>query len=324
MLASFLLSLAFAATAQSSPDKDGLRVNPLAPSLREVSEQEQAQFEKIVDRLIQFDIGKLSAGAGKKAKDDFDRLPPEAIFALIDGFNRAAEMEASCPAVVIGKKIQKVLNASSDLELLAYAKETLGAGVKAKRHQGMLKDIQFSILLRKGEIQRRNLASGKTAPGSGVKLISSMTFAELSKAAGQRGANFKDALIEIEKRQTPKAYDILLAAAADEDKEVKALGQRLLEKRIGRETPAQLKTLLKHDKTDMRVQAIQEIRQRKLRWGEELIGRLQDAEETVRQAARQALVALSKGQDFGPERDVSFGDRETAVRRWREWWGKQK
>ena len=43
--------------------------------------------------------GKLPGAAGKKAQEEFNRLPAEAIFVLIDGFNRAANIEASCPAV---------------------------------------------------------------------------------------------------------------------------------------------------------------------------------------------------------------------------------
>ena len=57
--------------------------------------------------------------------------------------------EVDGPAVIIGKKIAKILNASDDLPLLAFAKDNLGAGVTAKRHLGMLKDLQFSILLRR-------------------------------------------------------------------------------------------------------------------------------------------------------------------------------
>ena len=113
--------------------------------------------------------------------EDFNRLPAEAIFVLIDGFNRTANMEASCPTVVIGKKIIKILNASDDLELLAFAKENLGAGVTAKRHLGMLKDVQFSILLRKGTLQRRQAIAG--AAGTRSESTGSLSVGELVKAA---------------------------------------------------------------------------------------------------------------------------------------------
>ena len=75
-------------------------VNPLAPSLRQPTKKEIERYEDIVERFIQFDTGKLPGAAGKKAFEEFKALPPEAIFVLIDGFNRAANMEASCPAVI--------------------------------------------------------------------------------------------------------------------------------------------------------------------------------------------------------------------------------
>src|SRR5262249_55498785 len=156
--AKILLPLALALPAQT--DKEKRPPNPLAPSLPQITEEENARFEAIINRFIEFDTGKLTGAAGKEALADFNALPPQAIFALAEGRNPAANSEASCPAVVIGKKIQRILNVSNDLDLLAYAKETLGVGVTAHRHQGMLKDVQFSILLRRGAVQRQNLAAG--------------------------------------------------------------------------------------------------------------------------------------------------------------------
>src|SRR5215213_914005 len=78
--------------------------NPLAPSLPQTTREEEAKFEKVIDRFILYDTGKLTGAEGKKALEDFHRLGPEAFFALVDGFNRAAGMEASCPSVIIGKR----------------------------------------------------------------------------------------------------------------------------------------------------------------------------------------------------------------------------
>src|SRR5947208_12286224 len=159
-MAASILSLALAVSLGQVSGAESRPPNPLAPSLPQLTPKEEAKYEAILERFIQFDIGKLPGPAGKKAVADFNQLPPEAIFVLIESFNRAANMEASCPAVVIGKKIIKILNASEDLELLAFAKENLGAGVTAKRHLGMLKDVQFSILLHKGAVQRKLAAAG--------------------------------------------------------------------------------------------------------------------------------------------------------------------
>ena len=311
--------------AQTSSAPDQRPPNPLAPSLRQITEAEQARFEAIIDRFVKYDTGKLTGAEGKKALADFNALPQEAIFALIEGFNRAANMEDSCPAVIIGKKIQRILNASDDLDLLAYAKETIGSEVTGKRHLGMMKDLQFSILLRRGAIQRKNLASGggnKTT--SGNKTFPSMSLAELSKAAEkEKGPRLKEVLIEIEKRQSPKVFDTLVQAARSDDKDIQGLGQLLLAKKVEKQSNAQLKDLLKHELTEVRLETVKSIASRKLPWGKELIDRLQDQEEEVRQAARKGLVGLSEGQDFGPMPNLSFGERETAVAQWRAWWAKQ-
>jgi hypothetical protein len=50
---------------------------------------------------------------------------------------------------------------------------------------------------------------------------------------------------------------------------------------------------------------------------------LTDREAEVRQAAHQALVQLSKGQDFGPSAGASETERSAAIQQWRVWWSKQ-
>lgn len=156
LAAVLLLSLGQSTTDARPP-------HPLAPSLPQLTKEETARYEKVVERFILYDIGKLPGAAGKKALEDFNNLPPEAIFVLVDGFNRAAAMEASCPAVIIGKKISSIANRSEDLQLLAFLKENLGAGVTAKRHQGLLKDIQFGLLLRRATVQKKLALAGNQA-----------------------------------------------------------------------------------------------------------------------------------------------------------------
>lgn len=309
---------------QPSPSDQRL-ANPLAPSLPQLTPKEEAKFEAIIERFIQYDIGKLPGAPGKKALEDFNRLPPESIFVLIDGFNRASKMEASCPAVLIGKKLVSILNASDDLELLTFAKENVGAGVTAKRHQGLLKDVQFSILLRKGALQRKRLAlAGSSGPSLALRSPASMSLAELERAADTtKGSQLRPVLVEIEKRQGPKVVQALAAAAARPDKEIQTLALGLLGKHASRQSAAQLKDLLKHDQPQVKVAAAREIASRNLAYGSELIDLLQDTDPAVHQAARAALRQLSRGLDYGPEPDASFGERDTAVRQWRSWWAKK-
>jgi len=105
--------------------------------------------------MIDADIGKLKGAEAKKALDDFKTLGPEATFHLIDALNRTANMESSCPAVIIAKKLAVTFSATEDLALLQFAKENIGAGVTAKRHLNVLHDLQTNILLRRAALQRR-------------------------------------------------------------------------------------------------------------------------------------------------------------------------
>ncbi|MCA9216577.1 MAG: hypothetical protein KDB27_26085, partial [Planctomycetales bacterium] len=65
----------------------------------------QRQYDQIVDRFIQYDVGKLRGAAGIAANRAFRELGPEAFPALIRGLNRSANIHASCPVGVIAGKV---------------------------------------------------------------------------------------------------------------------------------------------------------------------------------------------------------------------------
>src|SRR5438105_4638451 len=115
------------------PEFKDFERHPLPPSLPLLTKQENEKIDAIIERFIKYDIGKLQGAAGKKALDEFNGLSPEATFNLIDGLNRTANLESSCPAVLIARKLGKILSQSDDAALLTYAKENIGVGVIAKR-----------------------------------------------------------------------------------------------------------------------------------------------------------------------------------------------
>src|SRR5947209_991505 len=93
----------------------------IAPSLPQLTDEEEEQIEKVIDRFIDADLGRLRGADAKKAVAEFQKLGPEAIPLMIRGLNRAARIETSCPAVLIAKKLAGLLNASDDVELLDFA-----------------------------------------------------------------------------------------------------------------------------------------------------------------------------------------------------------
>jgi len=200
--------------------------------------------------------------------------------------------------------------------LINYARDTIGIGVTAKRHQNLLLDLKFQCTLRRAALQRQGL---------GVRSIASMSLAELEKAAGKgQGAQFTKVLAEAEKRQGGKAVEILVLGMKSADPDVVKLSQGFLTKNLQRQPASVLKTLLRHDLSDVRIAAAQTVGAKKLRFGTELISLLQDSDAGVIQAARHALIQISSGEDFGPEPGATATQREAASERWRAWRSRQK
>ncbi|MBM3995313.1 MAG: hypothetical protein FJ303_14345 [Planctomycetes bacterium] len=280
--------------------------HPLAPSLPRLTKAESDKIDAVIDRFILADIGKLKGAEAKKALDDFKGLGPEAIFNLIDGLNRAADMESSCPAVIIAKKVGGILTTTGDIELLSFAKENIGAGVTAKRHLNVLKDLQFNILLRKNTVQRQNAAAAAK--------VSAMSMNELESAISKgRGSQLKSLLTEAEKRLGPKSAELLIMGLANADVEIVKLAKGLLAKNLQRQNVDTLKMMLKHENRDVRIIAINAVGAKKMKLGNELIGLLESGDSEVARAAQRALVQLSGGADYGDD-----------VTRWRDWWAKQR
>ena len=139
--------------------------NPFAPSLRELTDEEEKQVDNVIDRFIAYDTGKLRGSDAKQALSDFQKLGPDAVPGLIRGLNRAAKIEHSCPAVTIAKKLSRMLSASRDVELLEFARENIGAGVTQSRHMGVIKDLRVSCMVRKNALAKSGETQGITSPG---------------------------------------------------------------------------------------------------------------------------------------------------------------
>ena len=293
----------------------------VASSVPRLSKREQAEVERVIDRFIQYETNKLSAREGVKALSDFNTLGPEAVFQLIAGLNRAANIESSCPAVVIGRKLARILGATQDIDLLDFARENIGTGVTARRHMNIIKDLRLGCQLRKAQLQRANLLAG-FAPGQ--KGPGQMSVAQLATAAGtERGTRLKAILVELEKRSGEKVLNTLGIAATSYEPDVKQLAHGLLVKHLTRRGGKTLRDALKADQAQVRLAAAQVVGSKRLMYGQELIDLLKDADAGVRQAARQALVQLSRGADYGPEPTAGETERADAVRQWQTWWDKQ-
>ncbi|MBY0525982.1 MAG: hypothetical protein K2R98_21490 [Gemmataceae bacterium] len=325
VILSLSLALGLAALA-SGADETPRKPHPFAPSLPLLTDEEEAKIDRIIDRFILFDTGKLTGEEGKKALQDFQKLGPEAIPALIRGMNKAAGIEASCPAVTIGRKLAGMLKYSDDSQLLEFARENIGLGVTKSPHMAVIKDLRTICLLRKRDVDTKQLAmKKKDPPVGGEKSLRNMTTAELSQAATtERGSKLKDILTELEKRPGDLAIAALgTASGTGYDAEIQQLARDLLAKNLSRQTTATLKDKLKDERPGVRVATALVIGDKGIKMGGELIELLNDKEADVQQAARKALTTLAKGTDYGPERDAKDAERAEAIKQWRAWWAKQ-
>jgi hypothetical protein len=292
--------------------------HPLAPSLPKLTADEEQKLDDIIDRFMQFDIGTLRGEEGAKAKKEFEALQPEAIPALIRGLNRAAKLEHSCPATVIAKKLNGMLMASNDRKLLDFAHDEIGAGVKNSQHAAVLTQLRNNCRTRMNSLPKDEVVKGD-------KTAKALTTAELVELVSNlQGQKLRPVLIELETRKGDEVLGALSVATANSDADVVQFARVLLERNLTRQTMDVVKEKLKDENAEIRAAAA---RVAGLKWPplfSATLELLDDKVAEVREEAHKALIRLSKGQDFGPEKNATAEEQSAAKDKWREWLTKQK
>jgi hypothetical protein len=316
-----LLTVVFAALLSADSANPGVdppprKPNPLAPSLPQLTSEEEDNLDKIIDRFMLFDTGQLKGEEGKAALQDFQRLGPEAIPALIRGINRAAVMENSCPTLVIAKKLQKMLAGSDDQDLLDFAHDNIAAGVERSRHMNVLQDLRVMCMLRRNALARLEERTGVKSPHK-------MSNAELAEAmARDSGAHLKQEVMELGQRKGPEVLTGLIAAAGNGDKEARQMALALMVSQISAQGIESVQKNLKDDRADVRRSAARAAAKFTSLAGD-LIGLLGDADADVADAAHQSLVKITGGEDFGPS-SAAKADIDAARQKWQAWWDKER
>jgi len=309
----YLTLVALLVAADDAPRKQ----SAIAPSLLALTKEEEAQIEKVVERLILADTGRLRGEEARKAIKEFDKLGPEAIPALIRGLNDSAKLSQSCPVVLITKKLIRLLDASTDPVLLEYAKDEIGAGIKGAAHARILQDLKFRVTLRKNAIARmKPIAPATREPFT-------LSTPELAKAISTtRGISLRGVLKELGKRDGKEALDGLTTAAGSENANVRLVAREMLDLHLGRMPASSLGEVLRDNRVEARLGAVR-VAGTQDNMVPELLDRLTDDNATVRAEVRASLKKLSKTEDFGPEADATPAQRREAKRKWQAWWDKR-
>ncbi len=313
------LPLTLALLLAAGPDgKKPRDPSPYAPSLPLLTDEEERKLDDVIERFIRQDVGVLKGDEAKKALRDFAALKAEAIPALIRGVNRAAKIEHSCPCVVIAKKLDRLLMASDDRELLQFARDEIGAGVGRTRHQPVVQELRLHAMLRMNALAR--------AAPAGPKAPRLMSMPELAESAGnERGPRLKAALAELEKRDGPDALVGLGSAAASYDSEVARLGRESLDRHLARRGETFVRARLADERAEVRKYAARVAAGKLPALGRDLVALLDDERSDVRSEAHAALVKLAGGEDFGPSSpEAAAAARKEAQQRWRAWFDRER
>jgi hypothetical protein len=314
---STLLVLALVLLAAEEPEKKAPRkASAIAPSLPALTKEEEEKIDRIVDRLILADTGRLRGEEARKAQKDFDGLKAEAIPSLIRGLNRSAKLNHSCPVLLISKKLTILLLSSNDPELLQYARDEIGADVGRSRYAGTLQELRFKCTMRKNALARLT-----PPPARGVAAMSTSQLVKASELEG--GPKLKAVLGELAKRDGKEVLPALGAVAARDEKDARKLGQAALDDHLGRQSSSQVIEKLGDGSAEVRRSAIRVIAAKHPDFLAKIIDRLTDDDSGVRATARAALVKAAKGEDFGPTPEAGKAEREEARKKWLEWWKRQ-
>ena len=285
--------------------------NPLAPSLPLLSEAEEARYDKIVNQFIKYDLGQLPGAEGLKAKNDFLKLTSESIPALFRGLQISSKLEHSCPVAMISQKLKSFLLKSEDDELLDFARDELTSALEGSRHAPLLQDMRLGVTLRRKVV----LANKPAVP----KWLLSMTVAEMLKSLQEEDNQQKHKLMaqELGRRGDHESLQGLGLFAVSFYPEVKEPSIKLLQEKMRKLKIGEMQEFLKDTNPLLRQKAAEAMGNLKATKGaEDLVPLLLDANGGVQKAAREALVKIASGKDFGPD---DFSNSESVRKSQSEW-----
>lgn len=313
-----LTALLFAAdpTPEPTPTR---KPHPLAPSLNQLTDEEEAKVDEVINRFIKADTGQLRGEEAKQAQRDFEALGPDAIPALIRGLNRASHLDHSCPTLMIAKKLARMLQGSDDQKLLDFARDEIGS--PRNKHAGIMGELRTMCQQRKNALARANppQPSITSANSNGPKTPRTMTNAELVAAASKEGGTqLKTLLAEMEHR---KGSDILTGFSSvikNNDIDTQQQVRDLMDRNMARQTVAVLKEKLKDTDVEIRRSALR-VAGNRPSFLPDLVEALGDEQAEVREDAHKGLLKWNKREDYGPSANADKKQIEEAQAKWREW-----
>lgn len=321
----FHLALAVLVLSAAPPVDNSYREpNSLVPSLPQLTDEEEANLDRILDRFIRADVGQQhDAAEYKQALRELKKLGPESFFAVVRALNRAARIDDSCPAVVLAALLQRQIMGSRDPQLLDFARENIGLGIERSAHMRVLHDLQLLCAMRKRNLGSAAFRNPSSADLRETRRLHPMTVSELVQAIGTaKGHRRLLAMDELQRRDDDQAVATLAAIATDKEDPQRTHARALLVRHLLRQKTAQLKEWAKDPRAEVRIAVAKAASHHQPPLTSSLIDLLSDEDVVVRTAAHAGLRRLAH-KDFGPDDNASETTRKRAIQRWRDWLGQQ-
>ena len=106
--------------------------------------EREAVYDAVVQRFTLFDLGRLRGWRAARRRSTSRRSAPTRSRRWWRGLNRSATLDASCPVMAISGKLDTLLAACNDLELIAQVRDSVGKGVGLTPYAAYLTAIKQS------------------------------------------------------------------------------------------------------------------------------------------------------------------------------------
>jgi hypothetical protein len=135
---------------------------PKTGRLGELSREEEEKLDAVLDRFVRHEV----CPRDPKGAEELKKLGPEAIPALIRGFNKAAGRSRECPVAEIAKRLKQLLKSSDDVKVLDFARDEIGAGVEVPTFRGIIDDLKLATIFRKRALHDKQTKSDERRTGN--------------------------------------------------------------------------------------------------------------------------------------------------------------
>ena len=295
--------------------------HPFAPSLPALTDEQENHLDGVIDRFMQFDTGRLPGAAGSRALDDFLKLDAEAMPALLRGLRKAADLEHSCPVLVIAKRIRTLLMRSTDRQVLDFARDEIAA-IDSRRYRGLLTELRVQVSARQAGLDRNGVPD-RAAEKANSGPLARLTVDELNRRVRQvRDEKVLTTLgRELARREEPAAALGLGLLASSVYPEVRQAGSKALTEWLAGRKGPELRTLLGHEIAPVRQGAAVRLLASRDSQALDALVLLKDAVASVRRGVHAELVRQA-GKDLADPGDQATSQEE-ALAQWLDWWSAQ-